>query len=138
MHRHFPDYTKSNISIARMLRRKMTDAERKLWSLLRNNQLGVKFRRQVPFGKYVLDFYCAKGKVCVELDGSQHYTKAGQGKDEERDHYLRGEGVEVLRFSNIEMLQNQDGVLQVIFEKIQQRMQKQTPSLPSPKRGRNF
>ena len=89
----------------------MTDAERKLWSRLRHNQFEVKFRRQTPLGKYILDFYCSKAKVCVELDGSQHYTDTGRRKDEVRDQYLRDRGVVTLRFSDIEMLQNQDGVL---------------------------
>ncbi len=107
MHKHLPHYTKLLISNARRLRRDMTDAERKLWSLLRHNQLGVKFRRQTPFGKYILDFYSAKAKVGVELDGSQHYTKTGQRKDEERDRYLRERGVEVFRFSDTECLKTQ-------------------------------
>jgi very-short-patch-repair endonuclease len=133
MHRHIPEYNKKNVRIARLLRRNMTDAERKLWSSLRNNQLGVKFRRQVPFGVYVLDFYCPKAKLNVELDGSQHYTEAGRQEDAERDRYLRERGVEILRFSNIEFLQNEYGVLQAIFEKVQDRAQPQSPSKPSPK-----
>jgi very-short-patch-repair endonuclease len=66
----------------------MTEAERKLWALLRGNQLGVRFRRQVPFGSYVVDFYCPAAKLVVELDGSQHYTDNGRQEDEERDTYL--------------------------------------------------
>ena len=128
MHKHLPDYTKSSIPIARRLRREMTDAERRVWSKLRNNQLSVKFRRQVPFGKFILDFYCAQVKLCVELDGSQHYTEEGKLKDEIRDMYLHREGVEVLRFSDREALTNTNGVLQTIYEKIQVRLQVETPS----------
>ncbi len=128
MHRHFPRYTTSSIPNARRLRREMTDAERKIWARLRNNQLDVKFRRQVPFGKYILDFYCAKVKLCVELDGSQHYTDEGKRKDNSREQYLQEQGVEVLRFSDIEALNNTIGVLQTIYEKILERLQDETPS----------
>ena len=128
MHKHFAHYTKSSIPNARRLRREMTDAERKIWSRLRNDRLEIKFRRQVPFGKYILDFYCAKAKLCVELDGSQHYTDEGRQKDEMRDSYLQEQGVEVLRFSDIEALKNTNGVLQTIYEKVHERLQDETPS----------
>jgi very-short-patch-repair endonuclease len=100
----------------------MTDAERKLWSLVRRSQLQVKFRRQTPFDKYILDFYCAKARVCVELDGSQHYSARGRRKDEERDNYLRDRGVLVLRFSDAEILTNPDGVLQAISDAVHGRI----------------
>ena len=122
MHKHIPEYNKENIRIARLLRRKMTDAERKLWALLRNNRLGVKFRRQVPFAEYVLDFYCVVAKLCVELDGSRHYSKDGMESDIERDDYLRDHGVEVVRYSNAEFLQNTDGVIQDLFDRIKERI----------------
>ncbi len=85
MKKHLAQYSKSLVSIARVLRKQMTDAERKLWSLLRGHQLDVKFRRQVPFGYYVVDFYCAKAKLIIELDGSQHYTNKGTQSDIKRD-----------------------------------------------------
>ena len=128
MHRHFPHYTTSSIPNARRLRRELTDAERKIWARLRNNRLEVKFRRQVPFGKYILDFYCAKVKLCVELDGSQHYTDEGKRKDNSREQYLQERAVEVLRFSDIEALNNTIGVLQTIYEKVHERLQDETPS----------
>jgi very-short-patch-repair endonuclease len=97
----------------------MTDAERKLWSLLRNNRLGVKFRRQVPYGPYILDFYCVKARLVVELDGSQHYTPEGRQRDAIRDAYLRNDGLEVVRFLNDEVFVNEEGVEQVISERVQ-------------------
>lgn len=97
----------------------MTGAERKLWSLLRNNRLGAKFRRQVPYGPYILDFYCVKARLVVEADGRQHYTPEGRKKDAERDAYLRSDGLEVLRFLNDEVLSNEEGVEQLIYEKVQ-------------------
>jgi very-short-patch-repair endonuclease len=118
MGKHFLKYPHSSVAMARRLRREMTDAERKLWSLLRSNQLGVKFRRQAPFGPYILDFLCIKAKLDVELDGSQHYTDTGRRRDARRDEYLRSNGLKVLRFSVVEFLQNPDGVLQAIYEHI--------------------
>ena len=102
----------------------MTDAERKLWSLLRNNRLGAKFRRQVPYCPYILDFYCVKARLVIELDGSQHYTPEGRRRDAKRDAYLRSEGLEVLRFLNDEVLSNEEGVEQVIYEKVQDALNK--------------
>ena len=102
----------------------MTDAEKKLWSLLRNNRLGAKFRRQVPYGPYILDFYCVKVRLVIELDGSQHYTSEGRKKDAIRDAYLRSDGLEVLRFTNYEMLSNDEGVEQAIYEKLQDGLNK--------------
>ena len=96
----------------------MTDAERKLWSRLRNNQMGVHFRRQVPFGKYILDFFSLKAKLVIELDGSQHYTDEGLAKDAIRDAFLRENGLIVLRFSDHEFLTNTYGVMQVIYEHV--------------------
>jgi very-short-patch-repair endonuclease len=122
MQRHLPEYNKRNIPVARMLRRNMTDGERRLWSLLRRNQLGVKFRRQVPMGRYVLDFYCVKAKLNVELDGSQHYTPKGHENDAVRDEYLRQQGIKIMRFFSSEVLTNPDGVLQAIYDCIQERI----------------
>jgi very-short-patch-repair endonuclease len=96
----------------------MTDAERKLWSMLRNNQLGAKFRRQVPYDLYILDFYCARAKLVIEVDGAQHYTDEGRRRDKIRDADLRSDGLEVLRFTNAEVLTKIDGVEQVIYGKI--------------------
>jgi len=97
----------------------MTDAEKKLWSLLRSNRLGLRFRRQVPYGDYVLDFFCVKAKLVVEADGGQHYTDQGLRGDRKRSADLRRDGLEVLRFSNIEILTNSDGVEQAIYEKVE-------------------
>ncbi len=92
MHRHLPNYTSTSIPNARRLRKEMTDAERKVWSGLRRNQPDAKFGRQLPSGHYILDFYCARGKICVDLDGSQHYVEEGRSKDQVRDAYLRRRG----------------------------------------------
>ena len=81
---------------ARTLRTAMTDAERRLWSRLRGEQLGVKFRRQHPVGPYVLDFACLNPKLAIEVDGSQHLEQASY--DARRDAWLAAQGFRVLRF----------------------------------------
>ena len=118
---HLPQYTKPLIPLARELRREMTDAEHKLWSQIRDNKLGIKLRRQVVFGPYILDFFSAKAKLVLELDGGQHYTAEGIAKDKKRDAYLKEHGLEVLRFSDIEVLQNTSGVIQTIYDKIKEK-----------------
>jgi very-short-patch-repair endonuclease len=75
---------------AKTLRTGMTDAERRLWSRLRHEQLGVKFRRQHPIGSYVLDFACLERKLAIEIDGSQHLDQ--QPYDERRTAWLAGQG----------------------------------------------
>jgi very-short-patch-repair endonuclease len=114
-------YPHRNIQTARMLRKTMTDVERKLWSRLRSNQLGIKFRRQVPFGTYIADFMSLKEKLVIELDGSQHYQEDVKRQDQIRDEYFKNEGYTVLRFSNIEIIENIDGVLDMIWEIMQKK-----------------
>ena len=96
-------------SRARSMRRDMTDAERKLWFLLRDRRLeGAKFRRQAPVGPYIADFVCLSRKIIVEADGGQHFENA---KDTIRDRWLANEGYVVVRYSNIDILKNPEGVL---------------------------
>jgi very-short-patch-repair endonuclease len=97
---------------ARALRAGMTESERRLWSRLRLEQLGVKFRRQHPVGKYIADFACLSPKLIVELDGSQHAEQ--REYDEARDGDLREQGFAVLRFATEQPFLNMDGVLSVI------------------------
>lgn len=102
-------------TIAKNLRRRPTDAEKLLWKHLRSKQLkGLKFRRQHPIGKYVVDFACLDKQVVIELDGGQH--AADENKDRERDKWLEGEGYKVLRFWNTDILTNLGGVLEVIMK----------------------
>ena len=100
-------------TFARRLRRDQTDAEQMLWARLRNRQLdGWKFRRQVPLGKFVVDFVCYDEKLVVELDGGQH----GENPDDDatRTAWLEARGFRVLRFWNHEVLENLEGVLTII------------------------
>jgi very-short-patch-repair endonuclease len=95
----------------------MTDAEERLWYNLRRHGLdGYKFRRQHPLGPYILDFYCAKGRLVVEVDGGQHFEDGRALADAERTLYLEQRGLRVLRFTNLETLLKTDAVLNVIFK----------------------
>ena len=101
----------------RRLRRDATDAERKLWSLLRNRQLGsLKFFRQYGIGPYILDFYCPQQRLAIEVDGGQHADKRGQEHDAKRDTYLREKNIRIIRFWNNDVLQNIEAVGQKIRE----------------------
>ncbi|MBI2427238.1 MAG: endonuclease domain-containing protein [Ignavibacteriales bacterium] len=111
----FLQASKSTIAKARVLRKHMTPEERLLWSHLRDKSFGVQFRKQVPFGPYILDFFCLAKKVAVELDGDQHYEEETMAYDKARDEYLRSHEITVLRIRNRELKTNLDGVLTVIW-----------------------
>ncbi|MCX5847804.1 MAG: endonuclease domain-containing protein [Deltaproteobacteria bacterium] len=102
---------------ARNLRSNMTDAEQLIWSKIRRKQIGdLQFYRQKNIGHYIVDFYCPKGKLIVEIGGGQHYENDGMKKDRARDRYLQMLGFAVLRFSDIDVLKNIDGVVERIHE----------------------
>jgi very-short-patch-repair endonuclease len=98
------------------LRRELTNAEQHLWQHLRAVQLGAKFRRQFSVDAYVIDFYAPRYKLAVEVDGDSHYTDSGVNHDEERTRHLEKFGIEVLRFTNPDVLHNIEGVVAVIEE----------------------
>ena len=102
-------YTKALIPFAKRMRREMTRAELKLWlDFLRNHEPRV--RRQRPFGRFIVDFYCAACKTVIEVDGSSHFTEEGLAYDLERTAFLEGLGLRVVRFSNADVLDNFVGV----------------------------
>ena len=104
-------YSKKLKERSRQLRDNMTDAERSLWSKLRMRQLqGLIFYRQKPIGGYIVDFYCPKAKLVIEVDGGQHFTAEGVEYDKARDAYMSGLGLKIMRFSNTDVLTNIDGV----------------------------
>ena len=98
---------------AAKLRNTMTDAEMRLWYFLQREYLGCKFRRQVHFGPYIVDFASLEKSLIIEVDGGQH---ADSKQDEKRDAWLSEQGYRVLRFWNNEVLQNTEGVLWRIRE----------------------
>ena len=106
---------------ARELRSSATESERKLWSLLRRKQVaGLRFRRQQTIGPYIVDFYCSVAKRVVELDGDQHGLDGHLRYDETRTRWLTANGCRVLRFSNTELLQSAQTVLDAIWRAIQE------------------
>ena len=103
-----------------MLRKNMTDAEKLLWSKVRGKQIkNAQFYRQKIIGNFIVDFYCPKARLVIEVDGGQHYEKAGIKKDKNRDKYLQSLGLKVLRFTNIEVLKNIEGAFDKIYNEIE-------------------
>jgi len=105
----------STIILAKRLRTAQTPWEAKLWYRLRGNRLlNLKFKRQVPIGKYIVDFCCNERKLVIELDGSQHIDTEHRIRDMERDKFLSQNGYSVLRFYNNEIDTNLEGILEKI------------------------
>lgn len=110
------------------LRKESTPAERKLWARLRNDQLGVNFRRQHAIGNYIPDFCSPKAKLIIELDGSQHIEQ--KEYDEERTEFLNSKGYHVLRFWNNDVMNNIDSVLNVIWDTLKKQSNTQEKEIP--------
>ena len=95
----------------------MTDVERMLWQALRSKQFGgYRFRRQHPIGRYIADFACIEQKIVIELDGGQHQEQLAY--DNQRTAFIQAQGWQVLRFWNNDVLNNLDGVLTTIAERL--------------------
>ena len=118
--------------LARAMRAAPTEAERKLWWHLRHRlpTPGTHFRRQVPIGRYIVDFCCLKAKLIIEVDGNHHGYDETIVRDEQRTAYLTSQGFSVLRFSNREVMTETTGVLEAIYA----RLATPTPN-PSPQGG---
>jgi very-short-patch-repair endonuclease len=109
--------TQRPITYAKDLRSRSTDAERILWRHIRAKRLdGLKFRRQHPIGKYIVDFVFLEKKIVIELDGGHHAESETEAYDRERDDWLEKEGYRVLRFWDNDVLLNTKGILEVIRE----------------------
>ena len=105
---------------AKALRNNMTDAERKLWDELKGNKLsGFKFRRQHPVQRFIVDFYCHKLALVIEIDGEYHQTKTQKELDKERTEILNLNGFMVIRFSNKQVLESIEEVKLEVKEVIQ-------------------
>lgn len=118
---HYTGYNHKLLENARNLRKNMTRQEKHLWyDYLKN--CSVKWYRQRVIDHYIVDFYCHKARLIVELDGSQHYTADGEEYDEIRTEILEQYQLEVLRFSNHEVNQNFDGVCRMIEEKVKSKI----------------
>ena len=115
------------------LRRDMTEAEKRLWQMLRSRQTeGCRFRRQVPIGGFIADFVCHAARLIVEIDGGQHDPSSEA--EASRTRFLEAEGYRVLRFWNNEVLDNPEGVQTVIADALRHA----TPPQPSPIEGEGW
>ena len=97
---------------AQRLRREATPAERALWRELSASKVGHKFSRQMPVGPYICDFLCRSARLSVELDGDSHATTVDQ--DRKRDTFIQARGIRILRFSNSEVVESLEGVVDSI------------------------
>jgi len=119
----------------KMLRENLSQAEVLLWSKLKGKGLNnYKFRRQYSVGKFVIDFYCPKSKMAIEIDGDSHFVEGAKERDRERQTIIETFGITFLRFTNREIYENIDGVLDKIVEHIKIR-HSITPPYSSPYQG---
>ena len=123
-------YNKENIPLAKALRKNMTPWERKLWyNFLRNYP--VRFQRQKAIGNYITDFYCAKARLVIELDGGGHYMPEQAWKDEQRTNDLRSLNLTVVRIRNLDIDRNFCGVCEYVDRLVQNSLP-QSASLTAP------
>ena len=116
---------------ARALRKNSTDAERLLWAALRDHRLNdASFRRQVPIKDFIADFVCHAAKLVIELDGGQHFSDDAERADASRSAIIEAQGFKVLRFSNLDVMENRAGVLETIAAAIAER----APTLTLPRK----
>ena len=116
-------YNKKLKHFVQQLRENMTDAEKRLWWRIRLQQVrGLIFYRQKPIGNYIVDFYCPKAKLAIEIDGSHHLVGETFEYDRIRDDYLDSLGLRVVRFTNTEILKNIKGVLEEIEEEVSEKI----------------
>ncbi len=112
-------HNKDNVPLAKALRKNMTKEEKHLWyDYLRGHP--IRFIRQKVIGKYIVDFYCAKAKLVIELDGSQHYEENKIEKDALRTEFFEQYGLKVIRISNLDINKNFEGVCVFIETEIRQ------------------
>jgi len=90
-----------------------------IWQKLRDRQInGLKFRRQYSVGNFILDFYCPELRLAVEIDGESHYLAGSRSADRSRDNFIKSNNIEILRFTNKEITDNLNGVLEIIMRHI--------------------
>jgi len=122
-------------SFAKSLRTQPTPFEVRFWRLIHPlRQAGWHFRKQAPIGRYVVDFVCHRARLIVEIDGDSHYSARGIASDVVRTGFLTGEGFRVLRFTNHEVMENEEAVYLAVSGTLEEI--EVTPSRPPPSRGR--
>ena len=107
---------------AREMRQPQTPEEAKLWRALRDRKSGYKFRRQHPIDRFIIDFYCARAKLCIEIDGDSHLEQAQKEYDAARTEYLEELGYKVIRFTNNEVCFQLDAVADEIIRRIEDKL----------------
>ena len=116
-------YNQNNVNNARKLRKDLTPWERKLWYCCLS-RYPVRFYRQKPIGKYIVDFYCPKANLIIELDGGGHYYPEAEQSDANRTQELERLGLKVIRFCNLDIDKNLSGVFAVIEREVTSRMKR--------------
>ncbi len=114
-------YTRKDIQETRsVLRKRMTAPELVFWTAVRDQKLqGYKFRRQYSVGRYIVDFYCTKARIGIEIDGDSHFTDDQKKYDDVRGEYISALGIKILRYTNDEIMKNLNGVLEDISRYLQ-------------------
>ena len=112
----------------------MTKEERLLWYEFLKS-LPITFNRQKVIGNYIVDFYCAFAKIVIEIDGSQHFSEENIVLDKERDKYLNSLGLRVLRYNNLEIKRNFQGVCEDIIKVIKERSTSSVTNVPPSPQG---
>lgn len=107
------------------LRNNMTEPEKRLWQILRNKQMGIKFRRQHGIGHYIADFYCPELKMVIEVDGESHFSEEAIGYDKIRDDFMLSLDIITIRLKNDTIMKNIEGVHQYIKHQIDLRSERQ-------------
>ncbi len=122
----------SSLGRRRALRKNQTEAEAIFWALVRKRRLfGLKFHRQYNIGRYIADFYCHSARLVVEIDGSGHVKNRQKAYDHERDEYMKSLGLRVLRFTNTEVFNE----IERVVEKIVLSLPRHSVPPPPPRRG---
>lgn len=110
---------RKTVPLRRKLRQQATHAEKIFWRAVAQRQLGgLKFRRQHGIGGFIVDFYCVQKKLIIEIDGDSHFQDGAQARDMERTNYLESLGYNVIRYTNLDVVNNLDGIMQDLLEKI--------------------
>ncbi len=118
---------------ARQLQNYPTPAEKKFWDVLRTMPFysQYSFNRQKPLGGFIVDFYCHSLRLVIEIDGDTHGTDQAQSYDQRRTRWLEGKGLEVMRFSNDDVLNRIDGAMKILEKMIEKRTKEKSPQPPS-------
>ena len=118
------NYNGKNVMLAKSLRKNATREENHLWYDFLS-KYKVRFQRQKPIDNFIADFYCHKARLVIEIDGSQHYTEEGKKRDEFRTEILEGYDLNIIRFTNLQVNENFDGVCQYIDKIVSRLTQKE-------------